>query len=61
MFGEDISAGDSHYKRRIGYVPENADLYDNLTAYEYLAFTGELYGMDSQDSKGKSTTAYEVV
>lgn len=46
IFGEDIASGDSSYKRRIGYVPEQADLYENLTAMEYLMFTGELYGLD---------------
>ena len=34
LFGEKISAGDVSYKKRIGYVPESADLYDNLTAKE---------------------------
>ncbi|CAM3191604.1 ABC transporter ATP-binding protein [Filibacter tadaridae] len=46
VFGQDIASGDPSYKRRIGYVPENAEAYDNLTASEYLIFTGELYGMD---------------
>jgi len=48
IFGEDISKGDIEYKRRIGYVPEVAEMYDNLTAQEYLTFVGELYGMDSE-------------
>lgn len=45
IFNEDIARGDQSYKRRIGYVPENAEVYDNLTASEYLTFIGELYGM----------------
>lgn len=48
IFGQDISNGDPSYKRKIGYVPENAEAYDNLTAMEYLVFTGELYGLDSK-------------
>lgn len=48
LFGEDISKGNIEYKRRIGYVPEVAEMYDNLTAQEYLTFIGELYGMDSE-------------
>ncbi|WP_345953571.1 ABC transporter ATP-binding protein [Mucilaginibacter sp. PAMB04168] len=33
-------------KKRIGYVPENAELYDVLTPMEYLDFIGKLYDMD---------------
>lgn len=32
-------------KRMIGYVPENAEIYDVLTPMEYLDFVGKLYGM----------------
>jgi ABC-2 type transport system ATP-binding protein len=46
IFGEPLTADSIDYKRRIGYVPEIADLYDNLTAAEYLTFIGELYGLD---------------
>lgn len=46
IFGEDISKGDIAYKKRIGYVPETAEIYDSLTAYEYLTFIGEIYGLD---------------
>src|SRR5436190_16590966 len=30
-------------KRRIGVVPENLALFDNLTAREYLTFIGRMY------------------
>lgn len=46
IFGRDISNGDITYKKKIGYVPEMADVYDNLTGYEYLTFVGELYGLN---------------
>ncbi|ASA24605.1 ABC transporter ATP-binding protein [Paenibacillus donghaensis] len=54
IFGQDISSGDVAYKRRIGYVPEVAELYDSLTAREYLTFIGELYGMERSDAAGKA-------
>jgi ABC-2 type transport system ATP-binding protein len=55
IFGKDISRGDISYKKKIGYVPELAELYDNLTAREYLTFIGELYGIDYEtvDIKAK--------
>ncbi len=33
-------------KKRIGYVPENAELYEVLTPMEYLDFIGKLYGLE---------------
>ncbi len=39
---EDVTA----IKSQIGYVPENAEIYDVLTPLEYLDFIGKLYGMD---------------
>ncbi|SCY37870.1 ABC-2 type transport system ATP-binding protein [Alkaliphilus peptidifermentans DSM 18978] len=46
IFGEDISLNRIEYKRRIGYVPETAEIYDSLTGYEYITFIGEVYGME---------------
>lgn len=56
IFGHDISDGNIEYKRKIGYVPEIAEVYDNLTGQEYLTFIGELYGLDLDlaDYKAKS-------
>lgn len=56
VFGEDISSGNIEYKKKIGYVPETAEMYDTLTAQEYLTFIGELYGMDFEivDKKAQS-------
>lgn len=55
IFGQDISDGNIEYKRKIGYVPEIAEVYDNLTGHEYLTFIGELYGLefDMADYKAK--------
>lgn len=54
IFGEDIATSDYSYKRKIGYVPENAEIYDNLTANEYLTFIGELYGMEQNEAANKA-------
>ncbi|WP_339167662.1 ABC transporter ATP-binding protein [Paenibacillus sp. FSL R5-0341] len=54
IFGKDIADGDVEYKRRIGYVPEVAELYEQLTPAEYLTFTGELYGMSYEDADYKA-------
>lgn len=54
VFGQDISNGRVDYKRKIGYVPETVEIYDNLTAYEYLTFIGEVYGLDLEQVNRKA-------
>jgi ABC-2 type transport system ATP-binding protein len=55
VFGEEIGKGNVEYKRKIGYVPETAEMYDDLTGGEYLSFIAEIYGMkyDSINVKAK--------
>jgi ABC-2 type transport system ATP-binding protein len=45
ILGEDTSspARAREIKRKVGVVPENLALYDNLTAREYLTFIGRMY------------------
>lgn len=59
VFGESILSGGVEYKRRIGYVPETAEVYENLTAHEYLTFIGEIYGLNFEniDRKAKKLMA----
>lgn len=45
LLGQELSNTDAarDIKQRIGVVPENLALYDNLTAREYLTFIGRMY------------------
>lgn len=54
IFGQNINSGDIEYKKKIGYVPETAEVYENLTAREYLTFIGELYGMEYEEVNKKA-------
>lgn len=54
VFGKDISSGSVEYKKRIGYVPEIAEVYDVLSAQEYLTFIAELYGIDFETADRKA-------
>jgi ABC-2 type transport system ATP-binding protein len=60
IFGDDIANGDINYKRRIGYVPETAELYDALTAQEYLTFIGSLYGLEEEQVEWKAKRLIEL-
>ncbi len=42
----DVKTNSLAIKRRVGYVPENAALYDTLTPMEYLQFIGQLYELE---------------
>ena len=55
VLGMDIRKEILEVKKRIGYIPENAALYDTLTPLEYLHFIGQLYKLDSSlvDKKAK--------
>lgn len=53
IFGEDIK-NNIDYKAKIGYVPESAEIYENLTAREYLTFIGGLYGLDYESVDKKA-------
>ena len=59
VFGQDIR-GNVDYKGKIGYVPETADIYENLTAREYLTFIGQLYGMEFDDVDKKAERLMEL-
>ncbi|WP_062350804.1 ABC transporter ATP-binding protein [Bacillus kwashiorkori] len=60
IFGEDIRHNDGLYKKNIGYVPEIAEVYDNLTGQEYLTFIGELYGLSQDVAEYKAKGLMEL-
>jgi ABC-2 type transport system ATP-binding protein len=41
-------------KRHIGVVPENLNLFDNLTAREYLTFIGRMYQLPPETIRSRS-------
>lgn len=55
VLGFDVRKDALEVKRHIGYIPENASLYDTLTPLEYLHFVGQLYGIERSkvDKKAK--------
>lgn len=55
VLGMDVRRDIMEIKKGIGYIPENAALYETLTPMEYLHFVGQLYKLDSikVDKKAK--------
>lgn len=52
--GIDVAADPIGVKRRIGYVPETAALYEQLTPFEYLELVGEMFGIPSQRLRSRA-------
>lgn len=53
IFGKSTRDEPVDYKRKIGYVPENGEIYDDLTALEYIQFIGQMYGMEEREIDSK--------
>ena len=45
MLGFDLASAMTHIKKRIGVVPEVSNLYDELSAFDNLVFSMQLYGV----------------
>ena len=55
MYDKNIKDDIISIKSQIGYVPENAEIYDVLTPLEYLDFIGKLYGMEEEAIATRAT------
>ena len=52
---------DNSYKARIGYVPENCALYENLTGLEYLEFISNLHHLDPHKAVSRASRMLDLV
>jgi ABC-2 type transport system ATP-binding protein len=53
LYGENIRPDIHAYKRRIGYVPEQSEIYPHLSALDYLMMVGRLRGLEERPLKRK--------
>jgi len=63
VLGHDLRTESLAIKRRIGYIPENAAMYDMLTPMEYMSFAGALYGLPEErvmEKGGKLLDLFEM-
>jgi ABC-2 type transport system ATP-binding protein len=47
-------------RKKIGFLPENPPLYQDMTVLDYLAFAGELRGMSRGQVKRRMTDVLEI-
>ncbi len=45
------------YKKQIVYIPDNPEIYDNLTGIQYLNFIGDIYGI-GKEQRNKDIAKY---
>lgn len=56
------NSGDiKHYASKLGFVPQNIAIYDNLTAYENVEFFAGIYGLKGKKLKEKCKEVLEFV
>lgn len=59
ILGRDLS--DLSVHARVGYLPENPNFYDHLSAQEFLEFAGQLFGLDGNSVRGRAHQLLERV
>jgi ABC-2 type transport system ATP-binding protein len=52
--GLDVAARPLEVKRRIGVLPEDLGLFDDLTVEEHLLLTGDVYGLEKAETKARA-------
>ena len=52
--GLDVSSNQLELKRRIGVLPEDLGLFDDLTVDEHLLLTGSVYGLDKRETRART-------
>jgi ABC-2 type transport system ATP-binding protein len=58
--GRDIREDITSYKKRLGYVPEQSEIYPHLSAYDYLTMVGRLRHLPERSLKGKITDFLDI-
>ena len=64
IFGTDVVSDPAAARLKIGYLPEEAGVYTNLTGEDYLRFVGNLYATSSREvdemvSKGEDISGLQ--
>jgi len=59
--GTDIRTHPERHRSRIGYLPEEARLYESMTVDRYLAFFGEIYGLGRDEIRDRRETLLDML
>ncbi len=59
--GYDIAQNPLDVKRNIGVLPEETNLYERLTAAEFLLFAGRMYGLPLDEARRRTADLLELM
>jgi ABC-2 type transport system ATP-binding protein len=59
--GLDVAKNPLEIKRRIGVLPEDLGLFDDLTVEEHLLLTGRIYGLTSHETTSRTEQLLRVL
>ena len=59
--GLDVMRHAVEVKRRIGVLPENLGLFDDLTVAEHIELTGRIYGLTKVETKARTEALLETL
>jgi len=59
--GENINKNSKSYRQKLGIVPQDVALYQNLSGYANLEFWGKAYGLKGEKLKEEITRVSEII
>lgn len=60
IFGKDLRTQSLEIKQQVGYIPENAVLYESLTPMEFMEFIGEIRGIETDLARQKAEALMKI-
>lgn len=61
--GVDVVKDSIESKKKFSYVPDNPDIYENMTAYQYINFIADVFNVSEEERKEtteKLSTLFEI-
>lgn len=60
IFGKDLRKQTLEIKKQVGYIPENAVLYESLTPMEFMEFIGEMRSLNPEQTHKKAEALMSI-
>jgi ABC-2 type transport system ATP-binding protein len=60
IFGKDLKTQSFEIKQKLGFIPENAALYESLTPMEFMEFIGEIRNLNTEHTREKAEALMKI-